>query len=71
MDGRMKAHHGAELSFVFDTVEASRDSLGSGAGLIALAAQMLGAWSHFAHTGDVELERMGRFERMGRDVDRD
>ena len=56
MGGRMKAHHGAELPFVFDTVEANRDRLGAGSDRNALAAQMLGAWSHFAHTGDPNHE---------------
>jgi para-nitrobenzyl esterase len=53
MSGRMKAHHGAELPFVFDTIEANADRIGgAGPDRRALADQMLAAWSRFAHTGD-------------------
>jgi len=49
--GKMKAHHGAELSFVFDTIVENADRIGSGNGHRILADQMRDAWSRFAHTG--------------------
>jgi para-nitrobenzyl esterase len=48
----MGAHHGAELTFVFDTLDEQAERIGTGEDRRRLADQMLRAWSRFAHTGD-------------------
>jgi len=52
MGAGIKAHHGAELPFVFDTVDEDIERLGAGPDRRVLADQMRGAWAQFARTGD-------------------
>src|SRR5690606_28377712 len=50
--GRMKAHHGAELPFVFDSIDDPDNQAGNGPGHRLLADQMRTTWANFARSGD-------------------
>jgi para-nitrobenzyl esterase len=52
LDGRPRAFHGSELSFVFDNVDRCENMTGGGPEAHELAAKVSLAWINFAHTGD-------------------
>ena len=51
-DGKFRAPHTIELSFVFDNLEAAKPWTGAGEDRNALAEQVSGAWAAFARSGD-------------------
>jgi para-nitrobenzyl esterase len=61
MGAGVYAHHGAELPFVFDTIDENVDRLGSGPGHRILCDQVRGAWGHFARSGDPNHEGLPRW----------
>lgn len=51
-DGKLRTFHTLEIPFVFDNVDAAKSMTGSGHDRYALAAQVSGAWTAFARTGN-------------------
>lgn len=51
-DGKLRTFHTLEIPFVFDNVDAAKSMTGSGKDRYALAAQVSGAWTAFARTGN-------------------
>ena len=62
MGAGVKAHHGAELPFVFDTIDENADRLGAGPGHRLLCDQMRGAWGSFARSGDPNHVKLPRWQ---------
>lgn len=60
-DGRLKAAHAMELSFVFGTYEAVRHFVGPGDEPARMASQMHPAWVAFAKTGDPNTSALPRW----------
>jgi para-nitrobenzyl esterase len=56
LDGRPRAFHGSELSFVFNNPERCDSITGGGPEAIQLAQLMSDTWAQFAHTGDPNRE---------------
>ena len=52
LDGRPKAFHSAEIAFVFDNADLCVNLTGGRPEALHLAAQMSGAWVHFARNGN-------------------
>jgi para-nitrobenzyl esterase len=61
--GRLKAAHAMELSFVFATQENIRDFVGPGPGPTRMAAQMHPAWVAFAKTGNPQTPLLPHWPR--------
>jgi len=51
-DGKLKAMHCMEIPFVFDNPDAGQSMTGDGLDRYALAAQISGAWTAFARSGN-------------------
>jgi para-nitrobenzyl esterase len=52
LDGRPRSIHCCELPFCFDNTDRSENLTGGGPGPRALAANVSGAWLHFARSGN-------------------
>lgn len=52
LDGKLLAHHNAELPYVFDNIDRGLGITGGGEKAYILADRMSKAWAAFAHTGN-------------------
>ena len=60
-DGRLGAHHGMDVPFVFGTVDACSGMCGRGPAVSALSDAVMDAWTAFARTGDPGSPGLGRW----------
>jgi para-nitrobenzyl esterase len=61
MGAGVYAHHGAELPFVFDTIDENAARLGSSPAHRILCDQVRGAWGQFARSGDPNHQGLPRW----------
>lgn len=61
LDGRPRAFHSCEIAFVFDNADLCVNLTGGRPDALALAAQVSGAWVHFARHGDPNHSKLPRW----------